>query len=302
MEQNLTSLTTESRNQQTLQIDTANTKDILKMMNDEDQKVALAVMEVLADVEVAVQFTYESFKSGGRLIYVGAGTSGRLGVLDAVECPPTFGTDFNMVQGLMAGGEKAFVKAVEGAEDRDELGEEDLKLIQLTANDTVIGIAASGRTPYVIGALKYARKIGAKTVALSCNENALISQEADHSIEVIVGPEVLTGSTRLKAATAHKMILNMISTSSMIQLGKAYENLMVDVRISNHKLKERAINIISKITGASYDQSKLTLESAHNEVKTSIVMIKLDTTYPEATKLLNEADGYVRKAIELVKG
>lgn len=302
MEQNLTSLTTESRNQQTLQIDTANTKDILKMMNDEDQKVALAVQDVLADVEVAVQFTYESFKKGGRLIYVGAGTSGRLGVLDAVECPPTFGTDFNMVQGLMAGGEKAFVKAVEGAEDRDELGEEDLKHIQLTANDTVIGIAASGRTPYVIGALKYAREIGAKTVALSCNENALISKEADHCIEVIVGPEVLTGSTRLKAATAHKMILNMISTSSMIQLGKAYENLMVDVSISNHKLKERAINIISKITSASYDQSKLTLESAHNEVKALIVMIKLDTTYAEATKLLNEADGYVRKAIELVKG
>ncbi|MFC0273129.1 N-acetylmuramic acid 6-phosphate etherase [Metabacillus herbersteinensis] len=302
MEQNLTSLTTESRNQQTLQIDTANTKDILKMMNDEDQKVALAVQDVLADVEVAVKFTYESFKRGGRLIYVGAGTSGRLGVLDAVECPPTFGTDFNMVQGLMAGGEKAFVKAVEGAEDRDELGEEDLKLIHLTANDTVIGIAASGRTPYVIGALKYAREIGAKTVALSCNENALISKEADHSIEVIVGPEVLTGSTRLKAATAHKMILNMISTSSMIQLGKAYENLMVDVSISNHKLKERAINIISKITSASYNQSKLTLESAQNEVKASIVMIKLDTTYAEATKLLNEADGYVRKAIELVKG
>jgi N-acetylmuramic acid 6-phosphate etherase len=302
MDQNLTKLTTESRNERSMQIDAAESIDILKIMNDEDQKIAFAVQEVLADIDVAVKFTFESFKKGGRLIYVGAGTSGRLGVLDAVECPPTFSTDVQMVQGLMAGGENAFVKAVEGAEDQPELGENDLKAIGLTANDTVIGIAASGRTPYVIGALQYGRKIGAKTVALSCNKNALISKEADHCIEVIVGPEVLTGSTRLKAATAHKMILNMISTTSMILLGKAYENLMVDVHVSNHKLKVRAINIIQKITNVSFEIAKDTLEQADHQVKIAIVMIKANASKEEAAQLLEQANGYVRKAIQIAKG
>lgn len=298
MNEQLTLLTTESQNEHTMKIDTASTKEILNIMNKEDQKVALAVQKVLPDVEVAVEFVSESFQKEGRLIYVGAGTSGRLGVLDAVECPPTFSTNPNQVQGLMAGGEKAFVKAVEGAEDNEELGAADLQKIHLNERDTVIGIAASGRTPYVIGALRYAKSVKAKTVALSCNGNSPIGKEANHSIEVVVGPEVLTGSTRLKAASAHKMILNMISTAAMIKVGKAYENLMIDVHVSNEKLKERAIGIICKITGVSYVQASRTLEEANNEVKTAVVMIKTNENYDTAKMLLNNADGYVRKAIE----
>ncbi|MGB8272275.1 MAG: N-acetylmuramic acid 6-phosphate etherase [Priestia megaterium] len=298
MNEQLTLLTTESQNEHTMKIDTASTKEILNIMNNEDQKVALAVQKVLPDVEVAVEFVSESFQKEGRLIYVGAGTSGRLGVLDAVECPPTFSTNPNQVQGLMAGGEKAFVKAVEGAEDNEELGAADLQKIHLNERDTVIGIAASGRTPYVIGALRYAKSVKAKTVALSCNGNSPIGKEANHSIEVVVGPEVLTGSTRLKAASAHKMILNMISTAAMIKVGKAYENLMIDVHVSNEKLKERAIGIICKITGVSYVQASRTLEEANNEVKTAVVMIKTNENYDTAKMLLNNADGYVRKAIE----
>ncbi|MFK9091830.1 N-acetylmuramic acid 6-phosphate etherase [Bacillus salipaludis] len=301
MEEKLELLTTESRNEHSMQIDTAKPMDILRIMNEQDQLVALAVNEVLPEVEAAVKFVFESFKNGGRLIYLGAGTSGRLGVLDAVECPPTFSTDPEMVQGLMAGGEGAFIKAVEGAEDDPELGVNDLKALDLTKHDTVIGIAASGRTPYVIGALSYARSIGAKTVALSCNKNAAISKEADQGIEVIVGPEVLTGSTRLKSGTAHKMILNMISTSSMILLGKAYDNLMIDVHVSNQKLKERAIGIIRKITGVSYEMALETLEKADLQVKTAIVMIKTNTTKQEAEQLLAEANGYVKTAIQNVE-
>ncbi|MCL6573091.1 MAG: N-acetylmuramic acid 6-phosphate etherase [Bacillus sp. (in: Bacteria)] len=299
MKENLELLATESRNEHSMQIDSAEPMDILRIMNEEDQKVALAVKEVLPDVEVAVQFVFESLKKGGRLIYMGAGTSGRLGVLDAVECPPTFSTNPDMVQGILAGGEGAFLKAVEGAEDQPDLGVNDLKNVGLTKNDTVIGIAASGRTPYVIGALKYARSIGAKTVALSCNKNAAISKEADQRIEVIVGPEVLTGSTRLKAGTAHKMILNMISTSAMILIGKAYENLMVDVHVSNQKLKERGIGIIQKITGSSYELAAETLEAADLQVKTAIVMIKTASSKPVAEKLLHDANGYVKKAVQI---
>ncbi len=298
MKENLTSLTTETRNERTMSIDTASPLEIITMMNEEDKKVALAVEQVLPDVEIAVGFVFESLKKGGRLIYIGAGTSGRLGVLDAVECPPTFSTNPETVQGIMAGGKDAFVKAVEGAEDKPEWGERDLKEIGLTQDDTVIGIAASGRTPYVAGALKYARSIGARTVALSCNTGAVISKEADHSIEVIVGPEALTGSTRLKAATAHKMILNMISTASMILFGKVYENLMVDVHVSNHKLKERAIGIISKITGADYELAKKALEDSGLQAKSAIVMIKTGKSKDEAEELLDQAGGYVRMAVE----
>lgn len=298
MPYDLKALTTESRNEQSRQIDTAQAMDILRIMNEEDKKIAQSVENVLQDVEVAVNYAVESFKQGGRLIYVGAGTSGRLGVLDAVECPPTFSTDPGMVQGIIAGGENAFIKAVEGAEDKPEAGEEDLKKIGLNAKDTVIGIAASGRTPYIIGALKYARIVNAKTVALSCNENALISKEADTAIEVIVGPEVLTGSTRLKAATAHKMILNMISTSSMILLGKAYENLMIDLHVSNEKLKERAVTIIMKVTDVSYEKALQALEAADLQVKIAIVMVKKNLNKEEAIKTLEKFDGYVRKALE----
>jgi N-acetylmuramic acid 6-phosphate etherase len=301
MKENLELLTTELRNEHSMHLDQLAPKDILRIMNEEDQKVALAVKEVLADVETAVNCTVDSFKKGGRLIYIGAGTSGRLGVLDAVECPPTFSTDPEMVQGILAGGETAFDFAIEGAEDRADLGISDLKEIGLTEKDTVIGIAASGRTPYVIGALQYARSIGAKTVALSCNKNAAISKEADHCIEVVVGPEVLTGSTRLKAATAQKMILNMISTTSLVLMGKAYENLMVDVHVSNQKLKERAITTIRKITDASYESALAALEEADLQVKTAIVMIKAGVAKQEANDLLQQANGNVHIALEKAK-
>ncbi|TCL63299.1 N-acetylmuramic acid 6-phosphate etherase [Hydrogenispora ethanolica] len=297
MEHYLTSLTTESRNERSRHIDAASSRDILRIMNEEDQKVALAVQQALPAVETALEFAYASLRDGGRLIYIGAGTSGRLGVLDAVECPPTFSTDPGQVIGLMAGGANAFVKAVEGAEDQPERGEEDLKAIGLGARDTVVGIAASGRTPYVIGALQYARRIGAKTVALSCNADALISREADCAIEVIVGPEVLTGSTRLKAATAHKMILNMLSTGAMIRLGKAYENLMVDVHVSNYKLRERAIRIIRQVTGRTDEAAREALAAAGNQVKTAIVMLEAGVAADEADERLRRAGGRVREAI-----
>ncbi|WP_191562046.1 N-acetylmuramic acid 6-phosphate etherase [Metabacillus idriensis] len=299
MEKQLSSLTTELRNEQTMNIDNANTLEILSMMNNEDLKVAVAVQEVLPEIKAAVECAVESLKKGGRLIYIGAGTSGRLGVLDAVECPPTFSTSPETVIGIIAGGEKAFVRAVEGAEDKEESGAEDLKNINLSADDTVVGIAASGRTPYVIGALRYAKEKGAKAIALSCNKNARISEAADIGIEVVVGPEVVTGSTRMKAATAHKMVLNMISTATMIRIGKVYENLMVDVNVSNYKLKERAVSIIQTVTGAEYELAKETLEKARLKVKPAIVMIKAQIALEQAEELLNRADGDVRKAISL---
>ncbi|WP_144552810.1 N-acetylmuramic acid 6-phosphate etherase [Peribacillus simplex] len=299
MEEHLRSLTTELRNEKTMNIDSVNTMEVISAINKEDFKVAAAVQEVLPEIETVVEWACESLKKGGRLIYIGAGTSGRLGVLDAVECPPTFSTPPDRVLGIIAGGENAFVRAVEGAEDKEEFGECDLIDVELTANDTVIGIAASGRTPYVGGALRYARKVGAKAVALSCNKNASITEAADIGIEVVVGPEVLTGSTRMKAATAHKMVLNMISTATMIRLGKVYENLMVDVNVSNQKLKDRAISIIETVTNADYDQALNTLEKANNQVKPAIVMIKTATDYEKAMELLENADGDVRKAISI---
>ncbi|SMP22960.1 N-acetylmuramic acid 6-phosphate etherase [Laceyella tengchongensis] len=297
----LSTLTTEARNEKSMRLDSADTLEILRIINEEDQKVALAVQKVLPDVQVAVEYAVQSLSLGGRLIYVGAGTSGRLGVLDAAECPPTFSTSPETVLGLMAGGEKAFVQAVEGAEDNEEWGERDLREIGLTDRDTVVGIAASGRTPYVIGALKYARRMGARTVALSCNERARISQEADQAIEVVVGPEVLAGSTRMKAGTAQKMVLNMISTATMVKLGKVYENLMVDVNISNRKLKERAIEIIRTVTGVSRERAEESLEQARHEVKTAIVMIKAEITYARAVRLLEQANGNVRRALSLAR-
>ena len=297
MGKKLSALTTESRNQQTMNMDQASTAEILTMINNEDLKVAMAVQEVLGEIEKAVDFAHRSLKQGGRLIYIGAGTSGRLGVLDAVECPPTFSTSPETVVGIMAGGKNAFVKAVEGAEDREEAGAGDLKEIGLSATDTVVGIAASGRTHYVIGALKYAREIGAKAVALSSNRDAEISKEADVAIEVVVGPEALTGSTRMKAATAHKMVLNMISTAAMVKSGKVYENLMVDVHVSNHKLKERAIRIIQTVTDTEYEVAKEALEQAGNKVKPAIVMLKGQVGLEDAEQSLQRADGDVRKAL-----
>ncbi|MBS2969169.1 N-acetylmuramic acid 6-phosphate etherase [Metabacillus sp. KIGAM252] len=297
MEKQLRKLTTEKRNEHSMNIDTADTAEVLKIMNDEDKKVADAVESVLPEISKAVECAVDSFLKGGRLIYTGAGTSGRLGILDAVECPPTFRTSSEQVRAVMAGGEGAFLKAVEGAEDSPEEGRKDLISLNLTAADTVIGIAASGRTPYVAGALEYARETGAHTVALSCNEGASISDYAEHRIEVIVGPEVLTGSTRLKAATAHKMILNMISTASMIRIGKVYENLMIDVHVSNHKLKERAISIIETVTSVSYETAKEMLELADLQVKKAIVMIKTNSDAESAQDLLDRSGGNARKAI-----
>ncbi|MFS0656865.1 N-acetylmuramic acid 6-phosphate etherase [Bacillus sp. 179-C3.3 HS] len=270
---------------------------MLEMINQEDLKVAEAVHCVLPHVKIASDFAYESITNGGRLIYLGAGTSGRIGVMDAVECPPTYSVSPDVIVGIMAGGDNAFSHAAEDVEDSKEAGKQDLEHIQLTSKDTVVGIAASGRTPYILGALSYATSIGAKTVALSCNEKAEISQLADCAIEVVVGPEAITGSTRMKAATAHKMILNMISTTVMIRQGKVYENLMVDVKVSNHKLKERAISIIQHVTNTSYEHATETLEAADLEVKTAIVMLQTNTDKKTAKDLLNQTNGHINKAI-----
>jgi N-acetylmuramic acid 6-phosphate etherase len=299
MDVNLTTLTTEQRNLRTKNIDQISTAEILKIINDEDQTVAGAIQKVLPHIEGAVETIYRCLKNGGRLFYIGAGTSGRLGVIDAAECPPTFSTPPELVEAIIAGGEQAIQVAVEGAEDDPEQGANDLKQRDLSSLDVVVGIAASGRTPYVIGALSYANKLGAATVALSCNSNAVISRYADHRIEVIVGPEILTGSTRMKAATAHKMVLNMITTTTMIKLGKIYENLMVDVHASNQKLIERSRHIVMTITDVTYDEAALVLEKANQEVKSAIVMIETGVSFEMAKESIEKADGFVRNAIEI---
>lgn len=291
----LEKLATESRNPNTMNIDLMSIREILEVMNNEDQTVPLAVRNEIDHIEKAVKFAIASFENGGRLIYVGAGTSGRLGILDASECPPTFGVDPGRVIGIIAGGEKAFTKAVEGAEDDECGGKDDLKQINLSDKDTVIGIAASGRTPYVIGALNYAREIGAKTVSISNNKNSLIGKIADVAIEVETGPEVITGSTRLKAGTAQKLVLNMISTASMIRIGKVYENLMVDVQPSNKKLVDRSHRIIMEATGVDFATASKYFSLANGNVKAAIIMIFLNCSYSEAITKLKEANGFVRK-------
>lgn len=296
----LTNLITEQRNERSFELDQISTKDILKTINQEDKTVAYAVEAVLPEIAIAVEHIYNILSTGGRLFYVGAGTSGRLGVVDASECPPTFLTPPEMVQTVMAGGKNAFVNATEGSEDHEDQGQVDLKERGFTKDDVVIGISASGRTPYPIGALKFAQKLGAYTVSLSCNRDSEISSYANCSIEAVVGPEVLTGSTRMKAATAHKMILNMISTATMIKLGKVYENLMVDVHASNYKLIERAKQTVMEITNVPYAEAEHILNLANNEVKPAIIMIKGGVTFNEAKKAINNCNGYVRKAIELV--
>lgn len=293
----LEKLVTESRNPKTMNIDLMPIHEILKVMNEEDQTVPLAVEKAIPEIEKAVKFAIDSFQKGGRLIYIGAGTSGRLGILDASECPPTFGVDPGMVQGIIAGGLEAISRAIEGAEDNETLGGDDLKRIGLTENDTVVGIAASGRTPYVIGALKYAKQIGAKTVAISNNKNSRIGKLVDVAIEVETGPEVITGSTRLKAGTAQKLVLNMISTTSMIGIGKVYENLMVDVQPTNEKLVNRAQRIIMEATGCDRETASKALDLAEKNVKAAIIMILLNCSYDEAIEKLEAANGFVRKVI-----
>ena len=294
----LSVLVTESRNKETIGLDQMTLLEIVTVMNREDGKAVNAVGEVLPQIAQAIAWCTDSLKQKGRIIYIGAGTSGRLGVLDAVECPPTFGVSPDVVVGLMAGGTPAFVRAVEGAEDSQTMGEEDLKEIHLSPADIVIGLAASGRTPYVIYGLRYAKKIGCRTVAVSCNRDSEIGKEADLAIEPVPGPEVLTGSTRLKAGTVQKMVLNMISTGSMVGIGKVYQNLMVDVVQTNMKLITRAENIVMTATGCTREEARDSLEEAEGSVKLAITMILLQCGAKSAKTRLNRAGGYVRNAIQ----
>ncbi|WP_432357282.1 N-acetylmuramic acid 6-phosphate etherase [Sporosarcina sp. UB5] len=295
----LSLLTTERSNPNTSRLDEMSIGDILKTMNDEDQTVALAVRQVIPQIEKTVEKVVEAFKNGGRLFYIGAGTSGRVGVMDAVECPPTFGTSPDLVKAVLAGGEGAMYVAVEGAEDDEGLGAKDVERLQINEKDVIIGIAASGRTPYVKGALIYAKSCGATTVSLSNNENSLISNYADIPIEVITGPEVLTGSTRLRAATSHKMILNMISTTAMVKSGKVYQNLMVDLNASNFKLRERAKKMVCMITELDEKKAESVLKETGYNVKQAIVMILAEVNKERAVALIEAADGFVGKAVKL---
>jgi N-acetylmuramic acid 6-phosphate etherase len=291
-------ISTETRNDRTMELDAMSLPDLLQVMNDEDSHVAGAVRKELPHIEEAIRRAVASFKAGGRLIYMGAGTSGRLGILDAAECAPTFGVPPSMVVGLIAGGNDALTKAVEGAENNYDLGAQDLARLGLESRDSVVGIAASGRTPYVLGGLGYARKIGAATVAVSCNKNSLISKVADVGIEVIPGPEVLTGSTRLKAGTAQKLVLNMISTASMVGIGKVYKNLMVDVVATNNKLKARAENIVMTAAEVEQEVARRVLAEAEGSCKVATVMLLLSCGKTEAIRKIEAADGHVRKAVE----
>ena len=289
-------MSTEGRNSKTMNLDKMSISEFLEVMNEEDKLVPKAISEVLDDIEDIIQAVVLTFNQGGRLIYFGAGTSGRLAVLDAVECVPTFSTPPEMVTALIAGGDRAFTRAVEGAEDSEELAEKDLESIELSAFDMVIGIAASGRTPYVIGGLNYANEVGAKTAAISCNKHSKISKLADWFVEVDLGPEVLTGSTRLKAGSAQKMILNMISTASMISIGKTYGNLMVDVKPSNEKLVDRAKRIIVEATGVAHEVAEKYYDLSLGRPKVAIVMITKNCSLEEAERKLES--GFVSKAIE----
>lgn len=292
----LENLTTEARNERTMRLDEMDVTELLTVMNEEDAKVAGAVKKEIPKIAQAVTAITESLKKGGRLIYMGAGTSGRIGLLDAVECPPTFGTSPDQVVGLIAGGSNAFIKAVEGAEDRAELGRIDLQNLELTAKDAVVGIAASGRTPYVIGGLEYAKQMGAKTISISCNKNAVISTISDIAIEIENGPEVLTGSTRLKAGTSQKLVCNMLSTASMIGLGKVYGNLMVDVQPTNEKLADRAKRIVMEATGCDASTAENTLRLTEGKPKPAILMILTGYSYEVVLEKLEENQGFIGKA------
>lgn len=293
----LDTLTTEAFRPELAKIDQLPTLDIARIMNGEDSTVPAAVANQLPRIAAAIDATAERAARGGRLIYAGAGTAGRLGVLDASECPPTFNTDPAQVVGLIAGGPGAMVTSVEGAEDSKELAAADLHAIKLTPDDTVVGISASGRTPYAVGAVEHARDIGALTIGLSCNADSALAAAAEHGIEVVVGPELLTGSTRLKAGTAQKLVLNMLSTITMIRLGKTYGNLMVDVRASNEKLRARSRRIVALATGASDDEIETALAATDGEVKNAILTILGGVDGPTADTLLTESEGHLREAL-----
>ncbi|WP_268967481.1 MULTISPECIES: N-acetylmuramic acid 6-phosphate etherase [Yersinia] len=294
---NLGALISESRNPATMDLDKLSTLEMLTRFNDEDRKVPEAIRLVIPAIAQAVDLAAEALKQGGRLIYLGAGTSGRLGVLDASECPPTFGVPHGMVVGLIAGGPGALLKAVEGAEDDILLGERDLQDLKLTPTDMVVGLAASGRTPYVIGALRYARQLGCPTAAISCNPDSPIAQEAQVAISPVVGPEALTGSTRMKSGTAQKLVLNMLSTGAMVKLGKVYQNLMVDVKATNEKLVDRACRIVVEATGAGRAEAENALSQTGFEVKPAILMILKGVSAEQANSDLQRHNGYLRAAL-----
>ncbi|WMT89539.1 N-acetylmuramic acid 6-phosphate etherase [Pelagibacterium sp. H642] len=289
-------LVSEARNPATMQIDLMSTDEILAAMNAEDAKVSRAVETELPHIGAAVDKIVEAFKAGGRLIYMGAGTSGRLGVLDASECPPTFGVPEGMVVGLIAGGDRALRYPIEGAEDDRGEGRRELERVEVSAKDVVVGIAVSGRTPYVIGGLDYAASIGATTVALSCNPDSVIARMADIAISPVVGPEALTGSTRLKSGTAQKLVLNMLTTASMIRIGKSYENLMVDLSVSNEKLAARATRILVEATNCTPEEAENYLAQSNNNVKLAILMALTGLDAKAGEAALIEADGFLRRA------
>ena len=294
----LQKIATEQRNPNTMHIDTLSTLDMIRLINQEDHRVAEAVAQVTDKIAEAVDVIADRLSKGGRLIYCGAGTSGRLGILDAVECPPTYSTDSEMVQALMAGGYPAIFKAVEGAEDSKELGVQDMKNINFGAGDVLVGIAASGRTPYVLGCMEYAKELGAPTVSVTCCPGSVLDNFADIGIAPCPGPEVITGSTRMKSGTAQKMVLNMLSTGAMIKLGKVYGNLMVDVKPSNEKLIRRCVTIVVNATGCDDATATAALEACGYRPKTAIIMVLCGVGAEEAVALLDKADGRVAKVLE----
>lgn len=292
---------TESRNTNSANLDTMTSLEIVRLMNEEDKSVASCVENSLEDIARLIEETARALKNFGRLIYIGAGTSGRLGVLDASECPPTFSVGYEKVLGLIAGGNSAMFRAVENSEDSELDVVNDLKKIGLNKNDILVGITASGRTPYVISGIKYAKSLGVKTGSIACNKDAKVSKIADFPIEVEVGAEILTGSTRLKAGTATKMVLNMITTASMVLVGKTYKNYMVDLKASNNKLKLRAENIVIDVTGITRKEAEKALKSCDWDVKLSIYSILTGKDFEESRKDLDNSDGFLRKALEEVR-
>lgn len=299
MDLTIAKLTTEQVNEKSTHIDTCTTREILEIINSEDMLVAKAVKEEIPNIEKTVDAVAAAIKKGGRLFYIGAGTSGRLGILDASECPPTYGTNFELIQGIIAGGYEAMFKAVEGAEDSEEMGRNIIHEKNVNDKDVVVGITASGRTPYVLGAVKEAKKVGAVTIGLSNNKDSALKKEVDIAITPLVGPEVVMGSTRMKAGTSQKLVLNMITTAAMIKLGKVYGNLMVDLQPTNYKLIDRIKRIVVYATGISYEEAEDYLIKACNKPKTAIVMVKTGCDKEKAEELLEKADGMISKALQL---
>ena len=296
--QTLSTLITEQRNPNSMNVDSLSALEIVQLMNEEDKQVPLAIEKCLPQIAQAVECIVAAFQQGGRLVYIGAGTSGRLGVLDASECPPTFGVSPEMVKGIIAGGERALRHPIEGAEDSKTQAVVDLQTIQLSSKDVLVGIAASGRTPYVIGALGYAKSLGSVTVSIASNPNSAMANIVDIAIDTVVGPEVLTGSSRLKSGTAQKVVLNMLTTASMILMGKCYQNLMVDVQASNEKLKARAIRIVMQATDCDKALAEETLKQADQNAKLAIMMILSGLGRAQAEALLEKHQGKLQLALK----